>query len=292
MSYAYDSLGLRAFCGYKFTGKERDVESGLDNFGARYNASSLGRFMTPDWAAKPTTVPYASFGDPQTLNLYSYVENAPLNRIDADGHRITPAYQELTADEGNSQGEMQTNATLKPDKKKAQNLIVVGDPGLGEHNQGQNFNRAAQTRAEELEGQGQNVTVVRASSVDDFASALKNNGSLSGVEYFGHASWDRLYVGETSGQGTNIDSSNVGKLSGANLTPNATVTIHACFAGSGGSDSIAGQVSHQLGRSVTAYDGPTHFAPTVTGPNGRVYPASSGPIHLVPDRGTKLVTIP
>ena len=33
---------------YKFTGKERDSESGLDNFGKRYNASSLGRFMTPD----------------------------------------------------------------------------------------------------------------------------------------------------------------------------------------------------------------------------------------------------
>ena len=71
---------------HKFTGKERDSESGLDNFGARYNSSSMGRFMTPDWAAKPVTVPYAKFGDPQTLNLYTYVENSPLNRIDADGH--------------------------------------------------------------------------------------------------------------------------------------------------------------------------------------------------------------
>jgi RHS repeat-associated protein len=60
----------------KFTGKERDGESGLDNFGARYDASSLGRFMTPDWAAKPTTVPYVSFSDPQTLNLYAYVREA------------------------------------------------------------------------------------------------------------------------------------------------------------------------------------------------------------------------
>jgi RHS repeat-associated protein len=33
---------------YKFTGKERDSESGLDNFGARYFGSSLGRFQTPD----------------------------------------------------------------------------------------------------------------------------------------------------------------------------------------------------------------------------------------------------
>jgi RHS repeat-associated protein len=71
---------------YKFSGKERDPESGLDNFGARYYASNLGRFMSPDWDAKPTTVPYASFGDPQTLNLYAYVENAPLNRVDANGH--------------------------------------------------------------------------------------------------------------------------------------------------------------------------------------------------------------
>lgn len=31
-----------------FTGKERDSESGLDNFGKRYNASTMGRFMTPD----------------------------------------------------------------------------------------------------------------------------------------------------------------------------------------------------------------------------------------------------
>jgi RHS repeat-associated protein len=69
-----------------FTGKERDSESGLDNFGARYYGSSLGRFVTPDWAAKPVSVPYAEFGDPQSLNLYGYVRNNPLNRVDADGH--------------------------------------------------------------------------------------------------------------------------------------------------------------------------------------------------------------
>lgn len=72
---------------YRFTGKERDTESGLDNFGARYYASTTGRFMSPDWALKPVSVPYANFGDPQTLNLYTYVENSPLNRIDADGHQ-------------------------------------------------------------------------------------------------------------------------------------------------------------------------------------------------------------
>jgi RHS repeat-associated protein len=77
---------------YKFTGKERDSESGLDNFGARYNASTMGRFMTPDWAAKATAVPYAVFGNPQSLNLYSYVLNNPLSRVDPDGHYdVTPS---------------------------------------------------------------------------------------------------------------------------------------------------------------------------------------------------------
>jgi RHS repeat-associated protein len=71
---------------YKFTGKERDTESGLDYFGARYYSNGLGRFITPDWAAKATAVPYAEFSDPQSLNLYSYVRNIPTTRIDADGH--------------------------------------------------------------------------------------------------------------------------------------------------------------------------------------------------------------
>jgi RHS repeat-associated protein len=46
---------------YKFTGKERDEETGLDYFGARYYVSS-SRFMTTDWAAKAVAVPYANYG--------------------------------------------------------------------------------------------------------------------------------------------------------------------------------------------------------------------------------------
>ena len=71
---------------YKFTGKERDPESGLDDFDARFYSSPFGRFMTPDWEAKPTDVPYANFGNPQSLNLYSYVQNNPTTLGDPDGH--------------------------------------------------------------------------------------------------------------------------------------------------------------------------------------------------------------
>jgi hypothetical protein len=42
--------------------------------------------MSPDWSAKATPIPYAKLDDPQSLNLYSYVENNPLIHVDADGH--------------------------------------------------------------------------------------------------------------------------------------------------------------------------------------------------------------
>jgi RHS repeat-associated protein len=64
----------------KFTGKGRDSESGLDNFGARYNSSNMGRFMTPD--------PLLNSGrpsNPQTWNRYAYALNNPLNIIDPTG---------------------------------------------------------------------------------------------------------------------------------------------------------------------------------------------------------------
>lgn len=92
--YYYPYGGLLTSSGgdpnhYLFTGKERDNDSGefgFDYFGARYYGNSFGRFITADWEAKPTAVPYASFGNPQSLNLYSYVNNNPTTTRDPDGH--------------------------------------------------------------------------------------------------------------------------------------------------------------------------------------------------------------
>lgn len=68
---------LRSHC----TGKERDAESGNDYFGARYYASSMGRFLSPD----PSQLYYADPANPQSLNLYSYGQNNPLINIDPTG---------------------------------------------------------------------------------------------------------------------------------------------------------------------------------------------------------------
>jgi RHS repeat-associated protein len=83
---------------YKFTGKERDAESGLDYFGARYYASNMGRWMSPDWADKPEAVPYSDLENPQSLNLYGYVKNNPLSQADPDGHCCWDTVKQLASD--------------------------------------------------------------------------------------------------------------------------------------------------------------------------------------------------
>ena len=64
----------------KFTSKERDAETGLDYFGARYYSGAQGRFTSPD-------VPLLDQrpDDPQSWNIYSYVRNNPLVLIDPTG---------------------------------------------------------------------------------------------------------------------------------------------------------------------------------------------------------------
>ncbi len=85
----------------KFTGKERDNETGLDYFGARYYSSAQGRFTSPDelrsssrefallGSGHPTeqALPYADLTNPQTLNKYAYALNNPLRYVDQDGHK-------------------------------------------------------------------------------------------------------------------------------------------------------------------------------------------------------------
>ncbi|MEQ1886867.1 MAG: RHS repeat-associated core domain-containing protein [Bryobacteraceae bacterium] len=82
----------------KFTSKERDAETGLDFFGARYFSSAQGRFTTPDWSEKPEPIPYADVNNPQSLNLYNYMRNNPLSGIDPDGHCCWDALQQWAKD--------------------------------------------------------------------------------------------------------------------------------------------------------------------------------------------------
>ena len=73
---------------YKFEGKERDAETGNDDFGARYYSNRFGRWLSADWSAVPAPVPYANLSNPQTLNLYAMVSDDPESFADLDGHDV------------------------------------------------------------------------------------------------------------------------------------------------------------------------------------------------------------
>jgi RHS repeat-associated protein len=73
----------------KLTSKERDVETGLDYFVARYYSSSQGRFTGVDAAGPDPT-------RPQTLNRYQYCLNNPLRYIDPDGRYEEDVHRDLT----------------------------------------------------------------------------------------------------------------------------------------------------------------------------------------------------
>jgi RHS repeat-associated protein len=122
----------------RFTSKERDVESGLDYFLARYYSSAQGRFTSPDeftggpaelyrFAARASENPtlYADPFAPQSFNKYQYCTNNPLRYVDPDGHQERDRYGRTTTPA--------PPLTAPPDvarflaERTHENLIAAGD---------------------------------------------------------------------------------------------------------------------------------------------------------------------
>ena len=98
MGYSADSVRQQ------FTSKERDVETGLDYFGARYYAGTQGRFTGADAFFKDSAV-----ADPQSWNKYAYARNNPLKYVDPEGEKATVT---IVTDEKKKTGTITINATI------------------------------------------------------------------------------------------------------------------------------------------------------------------------------------
>jgi RHS repeat-associated protein len=127
----------------KFTSKERDIETGLDYFLARYYSSAQGRFTSPDEftggpdelfdfaeAASANPTFYADLGNPQSLNKYQYTYNNPLRYTDPDGHcpagAPCPVLEMIAPDAGIGAGKAIANIGLGMNN-------FMAERGLGEH---------------------------------------------------------------------------------------------------------------------------------------------------------------
>ena len=82
---------------YKFTQKERDRESHLHYFEARYLAGNLSRFITldrkfanPDLLSKEELESFLT--TPQKINVYSYTVGNPVRYVDSDGADISTPF--------------------------------------------------------------------------------------------------------------------------------------------------------------------------------------------------------
>ncbi len=142
----------------------------LDYSGARYYWSNMGRFMSPDWAARPTTVPYAQFGDPQSLNLYSYLRNNPTNGVDPDGHDDQPCG---------------TCATHNPSQTQPNTVItlpaVTGPVVMNPANQTATTTTSQSTAVITTDSNGNTTaTVTTVSTSVTVSTAAVNNGQVMG----------------------------------------------------------------------------------------------------------------
>jgi RHS repeat-associated protein len=161
---------------YRYTGMERDEESGLEYHSARYYSSWLGRWVSSD-----------PIGIIDGVNLYRYVGNIPVSKIDVDGTDskdnpgvyATPSSQDNhTSVAGIILGVIffpfslsgctpsekpPTSSTFTPTPITGNTVIVAGSTSVndpeGHDKSGWNFLNSAASRAKEIIAKNPNAKV-------------------------------------------------------------------------------------------------------------------------------------
>lgn len=158
----------------QFTGKERDSESGLDDFDARHYGSSLGRFMQADPMG-------GHVEDPQTLNRYAYVRNNPTSLTDPTGLdfylQCTPGKDSNGHDVGTNTCQQMQVGTDK--KGNAQMAWVQGTTGENGFTATQIGNDAKGNLVDKTTGTG-----VYTASITGAGVQFSNGGGTSGTGVF------------------------------------------------------------------------------------------------------------
>jgi RHS repeat-associated protein len=140
--------------GSRCTGKERDSESGLDYFGARYYSNGLGRWTSPD---KPFADQHLQ--NPQSWNLYMYAANRPTSLIDTDGREVKEVTKTATYTvNGATANEAWSNAARAPGRDGYQGS-TDWNIGVGHYDFSRNSNASGTTVTDTVTKADVNLTV-------------------------------------------------------------------------------------------------------------------------------------
>jgi RHS repeat-associated protein len=123
----FGALGYDFRVGPRSTGKERDAETGLDYFGARYFSGAHGRFTSVD----PSMLSVA-LRNPQSWNRYSYTLNNPLRYIDPNGELWTAAQGGAYSWVDNCEENTTCYTAVAAASKSDHSLVVYGSKDSGD----------------------------------------------------------------------------------------------------------------------------------------------------------------
>ena len=255
---------------HHFTGKESDTESGNDYFGARYYASTTGRWMSPD----PLTVQLLKkdsflvhLNNPQSWDKYSYVGANPLNSVDPIG---LDTYVVLYTT-GNSIGQDE-------------------------------ITRSAQTQADEIrkrddfDPKEDTVILKGVKSREDFVNALKaantateDWGPIAELDTYSHSGFDGLSFHEDSAKGplnpngvAQMSDKEISSLPKLNWEQDADANFYGCHTAHFASEFAKAEQVKSFGSSDFMYfsSNPNHFEPD-KGKGGSLYERSFSLPHQI-----------
>lgn len=214
----YDSRG-RSRC----TGEERDAETGMDFFGARYMSSAQGRFSSAD----PLGNFVANAADPQSWNMYAYARNNPLVFVDPSGLACVYA----GADNGTA-ADYEDPTNYIDDKNGGQTCAeAFASPPEEEdvsasYGQSDDFGNVTFFAT----GTGQNPGQPGGSPQNRLACAAKFGQNHSIAAAFGA---QNTFVGNLLGGNTFSGIADLGQMAFGNKTPNGRTAATALLSGGG-----------------------------------------------------------
>ncbi len=114
----------------KFTGYQRDTESGLDYAQARYYGNTQGRFTSPDPLSGSAII-----ADPQTFNRYQYCRNNPVNSTDPTGMAAMGVMQQPGGERANAAQGMidEAHGIIQQDEAEWEERVTLAFMGIHEN---------------------------------------------------------------------------------------------------------------------------------------------------------------